>query len=319
MSKYQYDWQDPSLQAAAVEYAWGQCGGRPSGGAALAAWHASLVAAAAALGLPAWRDLERWMADDRYKPESAKGGYAEDDESVISREAAPVDMLEGLLREEDDTLCAAERAELVSILEAGAVLSSLQRTTLAVMLRGSAFATRSDIFSRMVQFLCPAEKRGRSVWKVVRSRIRVPSAGGWQHVATGMVVDAFPVLGASRLEVVSASGEVVAVRLFARVIQTRGRDLDFRQLVPSEEFASGLVARRMAVMESFCDPSRPGEGKKLAALFGQSAANVSYERHSLADRVKEETSGKAGFTGLRNKRQANFGKKKTKTNNHEQN
>lgn len=311
-----YDWNDRMVQIATVEYAWREIGGPPdkrSGAAARSEWDKAAEGLSAAMKVPGGRRvLESWMRDEKNRPECTRGsGPArdDDDETIIAREAAPSDLLEGLLKEEDETLSEGERLELALALECGGEMCQAQRNALAVLLRGSAYATRAEILFAVVAFLVPEEDGlgRRRLWNRKRSSMRVPEGGAFSHEAASVVLAGYPLIGSSVLVVRDGAGVLVAARIFARAKGRRGDQLEYCQLVPSETFFSPLTSRRLAIMESLMHPGRASEGKRMAKLFGVSEPAVHYQRKGMVEKVKAATGSHVGFSGLRNVDQKNKG------------
>lgn len=311
-----YDWNDRMVQIATVEYAWREIGGPPdkrSGAAARSEWDRAAEGLSVAMKVPGGRRvLESWMRDEKNRPECTRGsGPArdDDDETIIAREAAPSDLLEGLLKEEDDTLSEGERLELALALECGSEMCQAQRNALAVLLRGSAYATRAEILFAVVAFLVPEEDGlgRRRLWKATRSSAVVPEGGSYDHEKTSVTIAGHPVIGSSVLVIKDAEGKVVKARIFARANLFRNGAVEYSHLLPSETFFSPLTSRRLAIMESLMHPTRSSEGKRMAKLFGVSEPAVHYQRKGIVEKVKAVTGSHVGFSGLRNVDQKNKG------------
>lgn len=296
-----YDWSEPVLRQSAVDYALRHHGPVPPQPSP--EWEAGMQRCAAALGVPKWRDLVSWLKEGSGSPSRPEGM---DEESIVSQAAAE-SSLEALLAREDGTLDHDARMRLAENVECGRTLRYDERQTLVQLLRGSAFATRADVFRSLVVFL--TDNPCRTVWQRRSSSVRVPEGGSWRYADCPVRVrmgKVFATMGQSMIVIMDAKEQVTGVRIFARARRFRDGILSYRQLVPAKRFSSDLIARKLAILSSFIAPQGE-DGKRLSGITGDSKALVSYHRKTLARQLQESNGSRVGFAGLRNTPQRNKG------------
>lgn len=317
ISTTRQDWEEPLLRAAAVEFVFNQLGARPRAEGELRAWREGLAGMAVKLEGVDVRELELWMGDEKLRPEGAKGkapARQEDDESVIARMADPGELLAGLIGEDEVEVSALERDALAAAVARGEALSEDQREIVAGLLRGSGTAARAEVLRRLVEFIVPAESNGARVrvWEKRDKAMAVPVGCRVDRVESGVVIPGWKQVGAQHLVVYDAQGKVWGVRMLAMVHRIEQRSassllLKYRQLVPVGVFASEVVCRKLALVESLLHPERSCEGKRLARMLDVSEPAVHYGRKGLVEKINAATGGRAGIKGMRNKDQKNKG------------
>lgn len=348
------DWKAPDLRRACVEYALQRCPiilKRQN-------WRLTVTMEeiAQALGMPGGKEgpgaaeLLAWCRDKKLRPSGAyageigMGGESESEaESAEVREAALTlaaetagnvagglagavpaaipDPLTALLAEENDTLDKAEREEIARALDAGRGLTEGQRQALALLLRGSDFATRRDVVKALIDFIVPDSAELSRVWESRAGSLKLPAGGVVTAEPVTATVPGFPRLGAQRLVIRERSGRVVRVLLYAAEKETVNGVLFFNRLVPVQCFDETGVGVRMALLSSWVRPSGKQQ-KGWAPLFnrggqswrgrGYTKAAVSFHAKGLQKKVREVTGGRDGMRGVRQKPQRNKGVRKKK-------
>lgn len=235
------------------------------------------------------------------------------------------DPLEQLLGREDETLSGKEKAALLEALEqkdelgrmnyekkagplydgAGrVVLTGMQRTAVAVALRGADAATRRELVVGLLRFLtgCEAGELTEG-WKSVRRAAHLCPGWTWRHgVPFRTLEPKWKKAGRSMIEIFRADGSLVRCILFARVNSVRPRAggaqlICFRQLDPVRVFGRAGWAERSLLLLSLVTTSGT-KGKEWAKLFGRSRDTVSHHSRKLMTQIQEATGGRAGFRNL---------------------
>lgn len=325
------DWGSPELRRACVEYALQRYPLMGAGREARLCWtEVDAIGRSVGLGVdgaPGVRELVKWCRDKRLRPSGAFAGEIGLEGEGGEREtalalaveaaenaaggtagavpAAIADPLTALLAEECDALSRAEREELARVLEGeGAVkLDRGQRLALAVMLRGSDFATRRDVVKALIDFLAPDSAVLTRVWEMRGSKVKLPPGGTVTVEPVGTVVPGFPVIGAQRLVIRDAEGGAVKVLLYARAEMEQEGTLWFKRLAPVQCFDEKGAGIRLALVSSWVR----AEGRQLkewGPLFGVTKAAVSWHGKQMQEKLGR------GMRGQRQKPQANKGKKK---------